>query len=180
MNDLIGKMLATKRHSIVMPFIRGRLLDIGCGVNTLVRAYGNGVGVDVYDWGDVDYVVTDSSHLPFPDLAFNTITIIAALNHIPNREGVLTECRRLLTPEGKLIITMLSPKISWTWHLLRSRWDADQRKRGMKGGEIYGISKKGVLDLAQRQGFRMILNKRFMLGLNSLYISETQDARSMP
>ena len=34
------------RIRAVLPRVRGRLLDIGCGTNELVRRYGNGVGVD--------------------------------------------------------------------------------------------------------------------------------------
>lgn len=175
MNDRIGIYLAKKRVSTVIPFIRGRLLDIGCGTNILIRTYGNGIGVDVHDWGDVDQLVSDSANLPFPDLAFNTVTIIAALNHIPNRREVLKECKRLLAPGGRLIITMLSPWISRIWHMLRSPWDTDQRERGMKEGEVYGITKKNILSLVAEQGFEMIGNKRFMLGLNSIYLFKKKD-----
>jgi ubiquinone/menaquinone biosynthesis C-methylase UbiE len=36
--------------------------------------------------GSVDYVVENSAKLPFDDASFDTVTIIAALNHIPNRK----------------------------------------------------------------------------------------------
>ncbi len=46
------------RVGMVLKHVRGRLLDIGCGKNRLARAYrekgGDGIGVDVYDWGNVD------------------------------------------------------------------------------------------------------------------------------
>ena len=83
MKDRFGQFLYRKRRCIVRPYICGRLLDVGCGLNRLVREYGNGVGVDVYDWGDVDLLVDDTSCLSFPDMSFDTITCLAALNHIP-------------------------------------------------------------------------------------------------
>ena len=99
--------LEDERINVVLPHIRGRLLDIGSGPNTLVNRYGNGIGVDVYDWGGGTMVVEDSSCLPFGDHQFDTITFIACLNHIPNRRDVLQEARRLIKPDGQLIITII-------------------------------------------------------------------------
>jgi 2-polyprenyl-3-methyl-5-hydroxy-6-metoxy-1,4-benzoquinol methylase len=158
------------RIGAVLPFVKGKLLDVGCGMNRLVKAHGNGVGVDVHDWGKVDYVVENSAKLPFDDATFDTVTIIAALNHIANREEVLRECKRLLKPGGRLIITMITPRVSEIWHLLRSPWDADQRERGMAEGEVYGFTTKRLTALVSAQGFSLLVQKRFMLGLNSIYV----------
>jgi ubiquinone/menaquinone biosynthesis C-methylase UbiE len=174
MKDFIGRKLLEKRINIVLPLISGKLLDIGCGYNKLVRRYGNGIGVDVFDWGDVDYVVEDTSNLPFENSEFDTITIVAALNHIPNRENVLKECNRLLQPKGKLIITMLTPGVSRIWHKLRKRWDEDQHLRGMKENEVYGLTKSQMKELLFNAGFEIVKIKRFMLGLNSLYIAKVK------
>ena len=86
MKDSLGSCLLQWRIQAVRSHVSGRLLDIGCGTNSLVRCYqGEGVGVDVHQWGDVDLLVEDSAELPFGDAQFDTVTIIAALNHIPNR-----------------------------------------------------------------------------------------------
>jgi SAM-dependent methyltransferase len=174
-NDIVGKKLEALRIRAVLPFIRGRLLDIGCGMNTLVKAYGNGIGVDVYDWGSVDYVVENSAVIPFADASFDTITIVAALNHMPNREEVLAESRRLLTADGRIIVTMITPKVSAAWHFLRSPWDADQQERGMAAGETFGFTAKQLVGLVSRQGFTLATRKRFMLRLNSLYVFKKSD-----
>ncbi len=170
MNDIIGRKLEIMRIKAVLPFITGRLLDIGCGMNRLVKAYGNGVGIDIHDWGSVDYVVKNSAKLPFDDAVFDTVTIIAALNHIPNKEDVLTECRRLLKLDGRVIVTMITPKISEAWHLMRSPWDADQRERGMAAGETFGFTSEHLIKLVCSQGFTLSVHKRFMLWLNSIYV----------
>jgi len=170
MNDIVGSKLATIRIQAVLPFVRGRLLDIGCGMNKLTKAYGNGVGVDVHDWGSVDYVVESSAEIPFDDASFDTVTIIAALNHIPNREDVLTECGRLLKADGRMIVTMITPRISAVWHLLRRPWDADQRERGMARGEIFGFTSQQMVELARSHGFTLLERKRFMLWMNSIYV----------
>ena len=177
MPDKLAAALADWRIRTVIPNVRGRLLDIGCGTNRLVRQYGNGVGVDVFDWGDVDRIVDDSAELPFEDAAFDTITIIAALNHIPNRVDVLKEAHRLLRDDGRLITTMIPPGISRVWHLLRKPWDEDQTERGMKPGEVFGISAAEMRRILVNSGFKPVVERPFMCWINRLTISTKDVAR---
>jgi SAM-dependent methyltransferase len=173
MNDALGRRLRRWRTNTVLPHVRGRLLDVGCGHNDLVKAYGQEhcVGVDVYPWDGCDIVVEDTAKLPFEDEEFDTATIIAALNHIPNRLDVLREIRRVLKPGGQIIVTMLGPTVSKAWHWLRRPWDEDQTERGMKEGEVWGIRPSGVRELLRHAGFEPTIERRFMLGLNRLYVA---------
>lgn len=172
MKDLLGKKLLEWRIRAALPYIRGRLLDIGCGTNQLVTAYqGKGIGVDIHPWDGVDQVVEDTANLPFTDGEFETVTIIAALNHIPNREAVLREAYRVLSTSGRIVITMIPPLISRIWHKIREPWDVDQSERGMKEGEVFGISNSDVLEMLEEAGFEPIGHTRFMLGLNHLNIA---------
>lgn len=152
---------------------KGRCLDIGCGTNRLVRTHreqgGNGVGVDVHDWGNVDLIVEDSSNLPFEDKSFDCITFVASLNHIPNRLDVLKEAHRLLRDHGVIIITTLNPILSEIWHRW-AFWDKDQHERGMKVGEVYGFTDSEVEELLRAACFSVIEKHRFSWGLNRLYV----------
>ena len=170
MHDALGEALAKRRIGAVLPHVTGRLLDVGCGSNRLVRHYANGVGVDVYPWPGADVVVRDTAALGWASESFDTITIIAALNHIPNRVAVLHECRRLLRPGGRVVITMLTPGTSRVWHWLRAPWDADQRDRGMRPGEVFGFTPAQLLALVKDAGFTLLSRQRFMLGLNQVYV----------
>lgn len=169
MNDVVGRRLLDWRVRTVCPHVSGRLLDIGCGTNQLVKAYGNGVGVDVYPWPGADMVVEDSSQLPFEAGSFDTVTVIAALNHIPYREKVIAEAARLLKPGGRFLATMLTPGISQVWHWVRSPWDADQHERGMEEGETFGFRQAEMVRMFQGGGFHLDWSRPFMLGLNRLY-----------
>jgi SAM-dependent methyltransferase len=181
MHDALGEALAERRVKAVLPHVRGRLLDIGCGSNKLVKQYANGIGVDVYPWPGADSIVPNSASLEYESQSFDTVTIIAALNHIPNREAVLRECRRLLKPDGRVVITMLTPWTSRVWHWLRAPWDADQRERGMLPGEVYGFTPKEITDLFSRCGFALSSQVRFMLGFNRVYVfTVRQDASLVP
>jgi SAM-dependent methyltransferase len=176
MHDALGEVLAKRRLKAVLPHVSGRLLDVGCGSNQLVRHYANGVGVDVHPWAGADVVVSDTASLGWESGSFDTITIVAALNHIPNRAAVLNECRRVLRPGGRVVITMLTPRTSRIWHWLRAPWDADQRDRGMKPGEVYGFTAAEVLELFRRAGFTLLSQEPFMLGLNRVYVFGMADA----
>ncbi|QDU63995.1 hypothetical protein Pan216_48760 [Planctomycetes bacterium Pan216] len=172
MNDRLGTLLAAWRHRMAARFVRGRLLDIGCGANQLVDLHGNGVGVDVHQWEGVDLVVENTAHLPFHDGEFDTVTVIAALNHIPNRKDVLKEAYRVLADGGRVVVTMIPPTLSAWWHWVRRPWDADQHERGMKEGEVYGMTVKEVDTLLMDAGFGNLRHQRFMLGINCLTVAE--------
>ena len=161
------------RIKTILPHIRGEYLDIGCGTNEIVKSYsGKGIGVDVYPWNGVDLVVKDTSQLSFEAKKFDTVSIVAALNHIPNREDVLKEVRRILKDDGRLLTTMIPPKFSRGWHFLRRKSDVDQHERGMKEGEVYGFTSKQVQNLLSKTGFEIVLKKKFMFGINELVISK--------
>lgn len=171
MNDWLGKKLAISRINNALPHISGKLLDVGCGNNLFKEYYGESmVGVDVFQWGTVDIVVQKTSELPFNNEEFDTVTIIAALNHIPNRQDVLQEIYRVLKNDGRLIITMIPPVISTIWHFLRKPWDEDQKSRGMKEGEVYGMSTRTLADLFEKTRFAILTHQRFMLGVNHLFV----------
>jgi len=150
-----------------------KCLDIGCGSNELIEKYrsqgGEGLGVDVYDWGNVDLVVEDSAKLPFESKTFDCITFVASLNHIPNRIEVLQECYRILKDDGVLIVTSLTPRISLIWHKI-AYWDRDQIERGMKEGEVYGFTNVEIRNIFKRANFTVLKKRKFSWGLNNVFI----------
>ena len=174
-NDEVERMgmtsLRIKRLQTCLDHCRGRVLDIGCGEgNRLIKKWGNGVGVDVYPWPGVDKVC-DSTQLPFEDASFDTVTFVASLNHIPEREKALKDACRVLKPRGLLLITLLDPAIGFVRHKL-SWWDKDQHERGMKKGEVWGLWPEEVKALMEKAGFEWKEKKRFVYHLNCLFIGE--------
>jgi SAM-dependent methyltransferase len=164
------------RVARVLPLIRGRLLDVGCGFNNLVSAYGSGVGVDIFPWDGVDVLVGDPAELPFPDRSFDTVTIVAALNHIPNRAEALIEIGRVLRSCGRLVVTMIGPKTGLLAHALFVR---DERTRGgMRPGEKGGMTRQEVVGLLRSCGFTIVREVPFQLGLNRVFVGLKNEDRS--
>ncbi len=173
-NRLGLRSLRDVRTEMVLARCQGRLLDIGCGGNELVKKYGrDGVGVDVFDFGGGATIVKDSSQLLFPDASFDTVSFVASLNHIPDRQRTVREAHRLLSPGGRALVTALTPLVGLVRHKL-AWWDLDQKDRGMKEGEVDGLTVGEVEKIFEEMGFRLVERRRFILGLNRLYVFEKE------
>lgn len=94
------------------------LLDIGCGrsaqfLKSIAIHLKQGVGLDFkVDPEETKNIKTLSfqftEKLPFEDQSFEVVTLLAVLEHIENEQAILQEIYRVLTPGGKLILTVPS------------------------------------------------------------------------
>ena len=161
---------AVKRH------VRGFLLDVGAGWdNRLVEEYGNGVGFDIQWWEGYEgthsrrLAICRSDRMCFRDATFDTVTVVAVLNHIPNREEVLTEIRRVLKDDGQMILTMVAPWISWINHNLRALYDPD-RDRRWDEREVWGLTGPQMAKLIADARFTLARKVPYFFGLSEMYI----------
>lgn len=162
-----------ERVIIAMKNTEGRLLDVGCGANNYVKSYGNGTGVDVAAWKGCDVVVKDAAELPFKDGEYDTVSFLACLNHIPNRNEAVLEAARVVKPEGKILVTMITPRWGKFIHWWRFRNDPDHQERHIDHDhELLGMSEDHIRGILHGAGFHNIKRKRFVYGLNSIYIAK--------
>ena len=181
-NEYIGFLgvtpLSEERFRAVKLYLKGRVLDLGCGDNRLMREYclggGEGVGADLATNPQADVFLTAGEPLPFADRSFDIIVMLASLNHIPDRERVLRECYRCLVPGGHIVLTVLGSVVGtvghWLWGCLGS--DADLKHRRMAEGELKGMSQAEVYRMLAQAGFKNIQHHVFTMGLNNLYVAE--------
>jgi len=166
--------LEDERLAAVRPWISGRLLDIGAGNNRLVREYGDGVGVDVHDFGGDALLLPDTTRLPFAAGTFDTVTFVASLNHIPEREAALREARRVLRDGGRVVVTMIDPITSAIGH--RIWWYSEEKHRGgMHAGEVFGFWPSAMRHLLRSAGFELVDERTFLYGMNRVYVGRTRD-----
>jgi SAM-dependent methyltransferase len=100
-----------------------RVLDIGCGAGNMAHHlahYGHVVGVDPYPkplevarQRGLDVRQASATELPFADGSFDLVALLDTVEHIPDEDAVFDECRRVLTPGGKLLVTV--PALMWLW-----------------------------------------------------------------
>jgi len=173
-----------ERVAITLEHCRGAVLDLGCGMNELARGHrlrgDTAIGVDVYPWPGTD-VVCDTAQLPFSDRHFDTVTMLACLNHVPQskRMQVLQDARRVLKDEGQLLITMINPVVGVVVHAIRQRYDPDQLERGMKEEESAGLWESEVQALLSKSHFRLTETIPFVFGLNRLYVAKKDSKDSI-
>ena len=158
--NALGVALSHWRNAVVARYSHpDHLLDIACGDNRLVRRLGYGIGIDIRNYSEVDRVVPGFAELPFPNRSFDTVTIVAALNYFPEPIRVLSEVNRVLKEEGRLLITLLHQPVSAVWHQF---FDTDTPRPAFSEQELSSFLSQAGLYIADK--------RRFMLGLNCLYI----------
>jgi SAM-dependent methyltransferase len=160
--------LEMERLYNILPHIEGRLLDIGCGTNRLCKLYGNGVGVEVFDWGGGAILLKNPHQLLFEDESFDTITMLASFNHIPDRKKMLAEVHRVLKKSGRVVITNIDPIIGYLVHTLL--WHSEDKVRGMAEGEVNGLWNSEVKKLFEDSGFYQEKVEKYLYGLVRVHI----------
>jgi len=169
LDAIITKFLQEKRINQVLPHVKGKLLDIGCGNNLLVQKYGNGKGVDIHKYHSSVIVINNAAELPFNNASFDSITIIATLHYISNRIDTLKEVHRILKPDGKLIIIDPEEHILKLWIRLRKK--SEYYDRYEKKNKTFGFPIKEITDMLNSTGFEIIYLKKFFFNLNRLIIA---------
>lgn len=105
-----------------------RLLDIGCGHGGLTLMVGKRLGVAGIHGLDldvravagaraagVDAVRWDIRNIPLPhdDASFEVVSMFGVLDYVPTFDVVLREIRRLLQPDGHVVVSL--PNLA-SWH----------------------------------------------------------------
>src|SRR5438876_10817844 len=115
----LDRILQRWRIARAIPYVRpgDRLLDIGCFDTSLIdRVNGrirSAVGIDPLAEphrsadGRVEFMRgTTPGDVTFPADSFDCITMLAVFEHVPQREALAAECFRLLSPGGRVVLTV--------------------------------------------------------------------------
>lgn len=153
------------------------LLDIGCHEGELLTKVSGKISKGV----GIDAVCVNENLLPniqlikgvFPGglachCKFNCITGLAVFEHIPDKEkySFIRACFDLLDDGGKLIFTIPSQQVDSILPVLKKMKLID----GMNLEQHHGYEPGGVVKLAERVGFHLLIHEKFQLGLNHLFV----------
>jgi len=156
----------------------GYLLDVGCGAGDFIafvqaqgqwrvsglepnaaaaRAAREGRGLDV-----------KIGHLPdtaLPARSFDVITMWHVLEHVPNPAEVLADVRRLLKPDGVLMVGVpLGDSVEAGW--FKANWAGYDVPR-----HLVTFTRASLSEFARRQGFQFEEQRGIVQGISSLRIS---------
>ena len=120
LNNISWKGLLYRRflvYPVLNKFCNGRVLDVGCGVGQFVKYQKAAKGVDVNEdcvkfckAQGLDVIKMDYDELPFVENSFDTIVLDNVIEHITNPLPLLSECRRVLTNDGTIIVLVPGKK----------------------------------------------------------------------
>lgn len=166
--------LGRERRRAVIPYLNGRILDVGCGpLGELKDEYTYGkdiISTDIFQWGSVD-LSCSAEALPFKDNTFDTVLMLACLNHFDNKDFAVKEAYRVLKPRGRIVLTMIGQTTGYLVHGAAFWFDYDHYRKRSKA-ETGGLSQSFIMRLLRNNYFRNLKIKPFLYGLNNLFIGE--------
>lgn len=139
-----------------------RVLDVGCGngfiayhLSALGRSV-TGVDLNAATEAPIHYAVFNGRALPFDDGSFDAVIFSFVLHHAQNIAGLLAEARRVLRPDGRIVIYEDIPE---RWHDRALCLWHDQRWRSRTGPCTF-LSFDGWVDLFESLELRVALRWR--------------------
>lgn len=145
-NFLIHKIHDQELENYAQEYIKGHLLDIGCGIKPykeLLSPYvEEHIGIDhknsLHNKSNINLIGT-AYEIPVEDNSFDSVICTAVLEHLEEPELALRECHRILKPNGIAIYS-----VPFIWHLHEEPRD------------FYRYSKYGLKYLFEKSGFEIL------------------------
>ncbi len=179
---LLSSYLRKQRLTKIRPYLKGRILDLGCGDASAValispqQSYtGVEVNVDVVERLRAQYpshhfiaADLDQGYLGLLDRAYDTLVMCAIIEHLHNPESLLDQLSPTLADDGRLIVTTPTPLGDRIHHLgalvgLFSRLAVKEHVR------IYG--REELESLLSEHGFVVEHHEAFQFSFNHLFVA---------
>ncbi len=153
------------------------LLDIGCHKGELLMMAKdkiiNGIGIDPlctpsFPANNIQLLKGLFPGVLQNEKRFDCITALAVLEHIPLTEqaSFMNACFLNLNEKGKLILTVPDAKVD---NILAVLTRVGLIK-GMSFEEHFGFDARSTVPVAEKEGFHLLIHKRFQMGLNNLFV----------
>ena len=165
-NPVVRRLMARFERDMTALLNHARpasILDVGCGEGVLTEKWaraieGRGVGIDLDDpklrdeWErrslpNLEFRPGLGDSLPYGDAAFECVTAMEVLEHVPDPDAVLREMARV-TSSWILVSVPREP----LWRALNMARGAYLRDLGNTPGHLNHWSKRGFADLLARYG----------------------------
>ncbi len=153
-----------------------RLLDIGCGAGTLAAAikdryeevYGIDVAEEALAVARANGVTTtrldvSTEQLPYAAGMFDVIAVLAVLPYVHDPRGVLSECHRVLRPNGQLLLSMANmrtlAKLFRLFVIGKFPASSKEQSAAIDGGAMHYFCGADMVQLLESTGFA-VTNRR--------------------
>ncbi|PWB38882.1 MAG: methyltransferase type 11 [Parcubacteria group bacterium] len=170
---LLSGYLRKSRAELARPFLKGTILDFGCGVGYLAGFVPNSkyIGVDrdreslhVAKKNYPQHVFIEQ--LP-PSGSYDTIIALAVIEHLPDPKALLSVLSALLAEGGKIIITTPHP-VSDNVHWFGAKLGIFSRAAHEEHEHLF--DKKSFNLILPASGLEILEYRRFLFGMNQLFV----------
>lgn len=170
---MVSSWLQKMRIKAVLPYLKGRILDYGCGSGTLAKI----CPVASYYGVDIDEDSLKAARLKYPNFRFekiipenekfDTAVLLAVVEHIDDPGSLLAHINGRLNPGGRIVLTTPNPLFKICYRL--------GSKLGVFSSQAEVEHKKlinyQVMDkIAFASGLFIDHFRYFMFGANQLFI----------
>ncbi len=170
---LLSPFLQRQRLNAARPFLKGRVLDIGCGNGALTEFclpesyYG-------YDYDAATLAVARATHPKFRfeqdfpnNELFDTVVGLAIIEHLPRPAEDMRKWASFLDQNGSLVLTTPHPSLEWA-HEFGSRIGLFSAGAAEEHEQL--INRKLMEGLAEEAGLVVGTYRRFLFGANQLFV----------
>lgn len=175
---ILSGYLRDKRLKKALPWIKGRILDWGCGSGKLA----NFVTKDCYYGYDISLVALAISQKKFPNhlfssvlpnqhYLFDTIVMLALIEHVKDPINLLKDLHHYLVYKrsSRVIITTPHPSMDFI-HKAGAMIGLFSKAASEEHETL--INKNMMIHIAREAGFRVVHYEKFLFGANQLIILE--------
>lgn len=178
---LFSLYLRRKRFEAAAPYLRGRVLDFGCGSGALAAL----LHVDQYLGVEVDRVSLQQASSRFPKHRFvsglpnstdkfDSIVSLAVIEHVIDPAQFLRTLAAYLddTSTSRLVVTTPHPSVDWV-HDVGAAIGLFSKHANEEHEDLLDRTK---LEMAGNQaGLKLVSYHRFLFGTNQIAVFETGD-----
>jgi len=182
---LLSNTIRRRRYGMALPYIAGRTLDIGCGqadLAALISQHEEYVGIDINPallangqqrYPQHRFYTADlEAQLLLPEVAqqrFDTITLIALLEHLARPTHLLNQLAALLSPRGRVVATTPTP-LGHGVHRFGARLGLFYREAVEDHKSI--LNGATLKQLFRHAGLHVARYQQFEFGCNQLIVGE--------
>lgn len=172
----LSPFLRRKRFEAARPYLKGAVLDFGCGSGALAALVSSNsyLGVDADDrslqLARIRFPTHRfSSSLPSDHERFDTVVALAVIEHVTNPAGLLQTLAHYLSESksARLIVTTPHPSLS-RLHELGASFGIFSRHASEEHKNL--LDHKKLDEVGARAGLSLLCYRRFLWGANQLAV----------
>ena len=170
---LLSPFLRRQRFRAAMPFLKGRVLDVGCGTGALAFH----LQPDSYFGIEIDDSILEQAKNQHPGYkfgkdfsevegTFDTIVSLAVIEHLSDPVAFLSQLKELLSNDSssRIVITTPHPSIDWVHDRgavigLFSKHANEEHEELLDRSRLSGIGSEAGLQLQEYRRFLLSANQ---------------------